>query len=1040
MRHDPCHPGALSLLSLALALVLAPPGQAQELVIDGPLQPGFATSYIKLGPTDDELRTSVSDGTRVYVAGASASTDSSASFAPVHCYDMASGQLLWSARIDEPGRAEVVLDLELSANGLSLLACGHSATSDDSAEALFARLQTTTGQVDWLTRFEADFGETHSAVALARVPATGVVVATGSSVAEDDPSGGPGTEGAEGLFYLGLDESTGSVLWSVEERPSYADAWGVQVVASTMDSICYVGGRWGGFGQSPQASSFLRAVDSSNGSTVWTRYGLPGLGPNEGVRDLRLDPGGSWLYVSLNDLENHLARLSAQSGGSAWIAQLDSPVDQLELSPSGDSLYVETSDALEPTAYRLHSATGAVAWSDSLPVPGSARTAHDMQLSSDGTALYTLHSTTSFLGGGGTSYQLTQRQSSTGQASSQNDLGAFPNADTWTQLELSDDASRIVVSGTRQNGSHGDLLVRGYEGPAAQSLLWSDQQQPTAPVLVEQLSVCFGADGTAYKAGGAYDFHNQGFFAPASGVRYRALVTATHPDGVGDWEYAEAVSDESVLSQATLSADESLLFTAGHRTPLGASGRSGWLRCFDADSGALAWEWDWPSADGEWQTLQTLHLTQDGEQLLATAAKGNVQAGGLERWVFSFHAASGALQWERLLPPEQSANWTLWVLSSEALYLGGGANFGVGSWGDRVVALNLGQGTTRWVSEWQASAPNSFTLVGAELTQDEESLYLLDQGQTQGITGAPAFLVRELDAGSGESLQEQILPWSGSSCSLAGSALSQDSALLYISARSLDSNGAGYIHELRCIDTENWQTEWAQLESASTPYWQLVPQLSPNEGELYWTTSSEFNGDLSLPLLVRGFDATTGDPTLTVQFGAASTPCAYRHLQLDADGRRLYLAGNCSQPEGGRAQTSWELVLDSLRAQPDSISVAAGGVQSLELLAGPTHAGEHYLVLGSASGVAPGLDLGAAGVLPLAADAYFWSFFVDQGATPVQGAFGLLDAQGLGEAQVVVPPGSAPSLAGRSVHHAFLSLELGSPTLASNPVLLELTP
>ncbi|QDU68114.1 YncE family protein [Engelhardtia mirabilis] len=138
----------------------------------------------------------------------------------------------------------------------------------------------------------------------------------------------------------------------------------------------------------------------------------------------------------------------------------------------------------------------------------------------------------------------------------------------------------------------------------------------------------------------------------------------------------------------------------------------------------------------------------------------------------------------------------------------------------------------------------------------------------------------------------------------------------------------------------------------------------------------------------------------------------------------------------GFARTGQALTVDV-----DSISVSAGGVQSLCLDAGAGAAGQLYLVLGSASGSSPGLVLDGV-TIPLNLDAYLLFTLDLAGSAPFVGTFGLLDGLGEGSASIALPPGTDPALAGVSVIHAFVAADafFGTVTFASNAVGLTLVP
>ena len=132
----------------------------------------------------------------------------------------------------------------------------------------------------------------------------------------------------------------------------------------------------------------------------------------------------------------------------------------------------------------------------------------------------------------------------------------------------------------------------------------------------------------------------------------------------------------------------------------------------------------------------------------------------------------------------------------------------------------------------------------------------------------------------------------------------------------------------------------------------------------------------------------------------------------------------------------------ALLGSPQSLSIASGGTQSLDLRAGSGHAGELYFLLGSASGTQPGIDINGLN-LPLNQDAWFLSTLLTPNQGALVGTLGNLDAAGRGSAALVVPAGSLdPALAGLELMHAFVVLDAttGAVSYASNAWPLGLVP
>ena len=131
----------------------------------------------------------------------------------------------------------------------------------------------------------------------------------------------------------------------------------------------------------------------------------------------------------------------------------------------------------------------------------------------------------------------------------------------------------------------------------------------------------------------------------------------------------------------------------------------------------------------------------------------------------------------------------------------------------------------------------------------------------------------------------------------------------------------------------------------------------------------------------------------------------------------------------------------SLGGDTSSLSLSAGGAQNLALGTDASQSGMLYMMLGSATGTAPGVPAGAL-VLPLVPDGYF-QFTLAHPNTLVLGSLGLLDAAGQASAVLAIPPGLDPGLAGLTLYHAYAVIDVfGSfqTVHASNPVSVTFTP
>ena len=112
-------------------------------------------------------------------------------------------------------------------------------------------------------------------------------------------------------------------------------------------------------------------------------------------------------------------------------------------------------------------------------------------------------------------------------------------------------------------------------------------------------------------------------------------------------------------------------------------------------------------------------------------------------------------------------------------------------------------------------------------------------------------------------------------------------------------------------------------------------------------------------------------------------------------------------------------------ALPSSISLAAGGTQSLRIQAGSEHGGELFILAGSSAGTDPGLVFGSSRI-PLNFDDYLLLTLAGGSGSPLVTNTGTLPASGTTTVSLVVPPQSDPSLAGLVLNHAFVLLGGGS--------------
>lgn len=124
----------------------------------------------------------------------------------------------------------------------------------------------------------------------------------------------------------------------------------------------------------------------------------------------------------------------------------------------------------------------------------------------------------------------------------------------------------------------------------------------------------------------------------------------------------------------------------------------------------------------------------------------------------------------------------------------------------------------------------------------------------------------------------------------------------------------------------------------------------------------------------------------------------------------------------------------TLRYDRARLPASTGGTQLLDLAAGPGNAGKLYVLLGSLSGISPGLRLGRH-ALHLNPDSYTLFTWMLPSRPPLLNSRGYLDAQGSARAAFTLPP--LPGLQGLAFHHAYFVFAFDfSIQLTSNPAVL----
>jgi hypothetical protein len=164
---------------------------------------------------------------------------------------------------------------------------------------------------------------------------------------------------------------------------------------------------------------------------------------------------------------------------------------------------------------------------------------------------------------------------------------------------------------------------------------------------------------------------------------------------------------------------------------------------------------------------------------------------------------------------------------------------------------------------------------------------------------------------------------------------------------------------------------------------------------------------------------------------------------LDVTPGLVQVSGNGFGPGGASTiePLVWTFQDEPLAVLPSSVSVSGGGRHELFLAAGPERAGHLYFVLGSATGTSPSTPLGGGFDAPLVPDGYTSFTLSSFNANQLQQTLGFLGPDGGAHAALELPAGSLPSLAGTTLHHAFLTWDgAGALSFVSNAESVDLLP
>lgn len=131
--------------------------------------------------------------------------------------------------------------------------------------------------------------------------------------------------------------------------------------------------------------------------------------------------------------------------------------------------------------------------------------------------------------------------------------------------------------------------------------------------------------------------------------------------------------------------------------------------------------------------------------------------------------------------------------------------------------------------------------------------------------------------------------------------------------------------------------------------------------------------------------------------------------------------------------------LTTLETTSSSASLSSPSPIDGLIAAGPLHAGEVYITIGSLSGTSPGSWASLTTLVPINYDSYT-QMCIEQTA-PLVNPIGVTDANGTASFRFFLPPSTPPSIVGSTIHHAALLVDLATfEVTTTNAVATDIVP
>lgn len=354
-------------------------------------------------------------------------------------------------------------------------------------------------------------------------------------------------------------------------------------------------------------------------------------------------------------------------------------------------------------------------------------------------------------------------------------------------------------------------------------------------------------------------------------------------------------------------------------------------------------------------------------------------------------------------------------------------------------------GTWSFVQKLGAASPEADARFGIEIALDGDRVAIGATLDDEAALDAGEVYVFEHGFGGWSEVAELVAPDAAASDEF-GEALALEGDRLIVGVRK-DDDGATDAGSARVFERSAGGV-WSEVAAlrASTPVaGALLGSSVALEGDRAVAGATSEGSLPAAPgraLLFTRESTSVWHETALLASSAGSNSALFGEAAALSNGRLLISA---DQDDTGATNAGAAMVFEigALLHGAPKISLASGGASALLVRAGPARAGDLYVMFGSFSGTSPGtIDPVSGLTLPLVYDGYTSFLITNWGGGIVAPWFGLLDAHGAANAAFNVPMGANASLAGTTVHHAALVIDLTLFTAVevTNAVAVQLAP